>query len=86
MELKIKYLKNLERPWLIKREDGIYEQHSHMKKKKDAEKVLRLIEINKYPDNKAYKTAMQRLLTEEEFRSLNRKQKYVNINKGVKVR
>ncbi|MGO1580735.1 MAG: hypothetical protein ACTHWZ_04935 [Peptoniphilaceae bacterium] len=84
MVLEIKYLKNLERPWLIKRSDGEYSQHSHMKKKREAEKVKHLIEIKKYPENNIYKKAMQRLLTEEEFKSLNKKQRYININNKIR--
>ncbi|WP_138159615.1 hypothetical protein [Peptoniphilus catoniae] len=84
MVLEIRYLKNLERPWLIKRADGDYSQHSHMKRKKDVEKVKHLIEIKKYPDNKDQRIAMERLLTEDEFRSLNKRQRYININKGLR--
>lgn len=84
MVLEIRYLKNLERPWLIKRVDGEYSQHSHMRKKKDVEEVKHLIEIKKYPSNKDQRIAMQRLLTDDEFRNLNKKQKYININKGVR--
>lgn len=53
-----------------------------MKTKKDALKVKELIELNKYPNNKEYQTAVQRLLTAEEFRNLKRKPHYININKG----
>lgn len=52
--------------------------------KKDAEIVRRLIDRNKYPYNKKYKLAMQRILTEEEFKKLNKKQRYYNVNKGVR--
>lgn len=45
--------------------------------KKDAENVRRLIDGNKYPYNKKYKIAMQRILTEEEFKKLNKKQRYI---------
>ena len=83
MDLSIKYLSKLERPWLIKREGGKYEQHAHMHTKKDALKVRQLIDNNKYPYNKDYKTAIQRLLTEEEFKKLNKKQRYYN-KQGVK--
>ena len=82
MKLSIKYKpKCFERPWLIKREGGAYKQHAHLKTKKDAEKVRRLIDIGKYPYNKDFKIAMQRLLTEEEFKKLDKKSRYVNYSK-----
>ena len=51
---------------------------------KDAENVRRLIDSNKYPYNKKYKIAMQRLLTEEEFKKLRKKQRYYNVGKKIK--
>ena len=84
MELTIKYYPKLpKRKWLLKREGGAYEQHAHFLCKKDAENVRRLIDGNKYPYNKKYKIAMQ-ILTEEEFKKLNKKQRYFNVNKGIK--
>lgn len=85
MKLSIKYKpKCFDRPWLIKREGGEYSQHAHLKSKKDAEKVRRLIDIGKYPYNKDFKIAMQRLLTEEEFKKLDKKSRYVNYSKFSK--
>ncbi len=55
-----------------------------MRKKRDVEEVKHLIEIRKYPNNKDQRIAMQRLLTDDEFRNLNKKQKYININKGIR--
>ena len=84
MKLSIKYLPKLERPWLVKRVDGQYHQHAHMFTKKDAQKVRQLIDQQKYPYCKAYKTAMQRILTEEEMKHLKKKQRYYNPQKGRK--
>lgn len=78
MNLKIEKYDNFERPFLLKREDGKYEQHCHFKTRKEAENVKHLIEINKYPRCKCEKDAMKRLLNEEEFKKLNKKQKYHN--------
>lgn len=83
IKLSIKYLEGLERPWLLKREHGEYEQHAHFYTRKDAEKVRRLIDCDRYPYCKEYRIAMQRILTEEEFKKLNKKQRYFNVNKGV---
>lgn len=85
MKLTIKYYPKLaERKWMLIREGGAYEQHAYFLCKKDAEIVRRLIDRNKYPYNKKYKIAMQRILTEEEFKKLDKKQRYYNVNKGVR--
>lgn len=73
-----------DRPWLIKREDGSYEQHAHMHTKKDALRVRQIIDAGKYPYCREYKTAVQRLLTEEEFKRLHKKQRYINPQRGPK--
>lgn len=79
MKLSIRYLKKCQpRPWLIKREGGTYRQHAHMLTRKDALTVRRLIDQGKYPYSSDYKIAMQRLLTEEEFKKLDKKQRYHN--------
>ena len=70
-----------ERPWLIVREGGEYSQHAHLRTKKEALKVRNLIDRWVYPYNKNYKTAIQRLVTEEEFKSLDKKDRYFNRRK-----
>lgn len=72
-----------DRPWLIKREGGSYDQHAHMHTKKDALRVRQIIDAEKYPYCKEYKTAVQRLLSEEEFKKLHKKQRYFNSQRGL---
>lgn len=84
MQLTIKYIDDYERPWLIKREHGEYEQHAHCFTKKDAEKIRTLIDCNKYPHRKEYRFAVQRLLTAEEFKKLKKKDRYYNVNNGAR--
>ena len=84
MKLSVIHYPKMERQWLLKREYGTYEQHAHFFTKKEAIQCRRLIDSNKYPRQKKYLIAMQRLLTEDEFRQLNRKPRYININKGIK--
>ena len=84
LKLTIEYIKGYERPWLLKREDGEYNQHAHFYTKKEAEKVKNLIEVNRYPKNKDQKYAMQKILTENEFKKLCKKDRY--FNPGVKRR
>lgn len=79
LELTIRLLnEDFERPWLLKRENGEYSQHAHFETKKDAKRVAHLINIEKYPTNKKEKYAMQRILTEEEFKKLDKKDRYFN--------
>lgn len=84
MNLSIIHTPKLERPYLLKREYGKYSQHAHFYNKKMVEKCRRLIDYNIYPYSKEFKIAMQRILTEEEFKKLNKKQRYFNVNKGAK--
>lgn len=85
MKLSIKFKPKCEqRPWLLVRVGGDYEQHAHFTTKKDAIYVRHLIDINKYPYNNEYKIAMKRLLNEEEFKNLDKKQRYYNSNRGVR--
>lgn len=85
MKLDIKYKPTCkERPWLIVRAGGEYEQHAHMHTKKEAMLVRNIIDRWVYPYNKNLKIAVRRLLTEEEFKSLDKKQRYFNSNKELK--
>lgn len=85
MKLTIRYYPKLpKRKWMLIREGGAYEQHAHFLCKKDAIYVRRLIDRNKYPYNKKYKLAMQRILTEEEFKKLRKKPRYYNVGKKIK--
>ena len=82
MKLSIKFKQRCdERPWLLVRVGGKYEQHAHLKSKRDAIRIRNLIDAGKYPYCKDYKIAMQRLLTEEEFKSLDKKLRYFNPSK-----
>lgn len=84
MKLSIYYYPKMNRAWLLKREQGSYAQHAHFYTKKEALECRKLIDCKRYPREDKYKIAMKRLLTEEEFKSLNKKQRYCNVNKGLK--
>lgn len=82
MKLTIKYKpKCQERPWLVARVGGKYEQHAHMHTKKEAKLVRNIIDMWMYPYNKNLKIAVKRILTEEEFKSLDKKQRYFTQTK-----
>lgn len=79
MKIIIKYKPCCEeRPWLVVRENGEYNQHAHLRTKQEALKVRNIIDRWIYPYNKNYKIAVKRLLTEEEFKSLDKKDRYIN--------
>ena len=84
MNLSIIHYPKMKRCWLIKREYGEYEQHAHFYTKEEALICRKLIDSNKYPRQKKYIVAMKRLLTDKEFSKLQKKQRYFNIQKGVK--
>ena len=75
-QIKIKHLENLHRPWLIYREGGRYDQHAHCETKEDAQRIKKLIACRRYPQKPRHRIAVERLLTEEEIRQLNRKPRY----------
>lgn len=84
MNIQIRYIEGYERPWLIKRVNGKYEQHAHMRCHRDAVKVRNCINNKRYCKDKDIFNALRRLLTDKEFRELNRKEKYYKNNNGVK--
>lgn len=73
MKLSIVYFPRLNRKWLLKREGGAYEQHAHFFTKKEAVECRKLIEAEKFPRQKKYRIVMARILTDEEFKRLNKK-------------
>ncbi|WP_299034133.1 hypothetical protein [uncultured Anaerococcus sp.] len=70
MKLSIYHYPKMERKWLLKREHGKYKQHAHFYTKKEAEQCRKLIDANIYPREEKYKIAMQRILTEKEFKKI----------------
>ena len=83
MKLSIIHFPKMARCWLLKRENGEYRQHAHFYTKKEAELCRKLIDRRKYPREKKYIYPMQRILTDEEFKNLQKKQRYFNPQKGV---
>jgi hypothetical protein len=68
----------------VNRED--YKAHAHFADIKGALECINLISRGLMPKSRYYQTACKRLLTEEQYNGLveRRKEKYININKGVK--
>ncbi len=63
-----------------------YEIHSHFDNESGARKCIDLINRGLQPRSRYFKKAAVRLIGEEEYNGLveTRKEKYVNVNKGVK--
>lgn len=69
MKLSIRYKPRCyDRPWLIKRVNGKYGQHAHMRRKKDAVKLRNLLDKNLMPYSEEFKIAARRLLSEKEYK------------------
>lgn len=84
MKLSIKYYPKMERAYLLKREHGEYSQHAHFYTRKEAIKCRNLIDSMTFPRDKKYVIAMKRILTESEFKALNKKPRYYCVNKGCR--
>ena len=81
MKLSIRYKPRCyDRPWLVKRVNGKYGQHAHMRRKKDAVKLRNLLDKNLMPYSEEFKTAAKRLLSEKEYKNLEN-----SSNKALKV-
>lgn len=70
------------RHYIIKRKNGEYSQHSHFDSRQGCEKLLRLITKQTMPNDQYFRTAAKRILSDDEFESLqmHKKQQYYNHN------
>ena len=84
IELDIEVYDNFTKPYLLKRVDGTYEQHCHFENKQDALDCIHIIQNGLSPKNKKQAKQLKRLLTDEEFKRLNKKEKYYNQNYCMK--
>ena len=62
------------------------EKHTHFKNKHGARKFLYLMNNRLMPESPYFVESARRVLTEDEFKNLKvrRKQKYCNVNRGVR--
>ena len=78
-------IKQNSRGYILIRENGDYEQHAHLKDEATCHTLIKLIKNNKLPTSSYLRGSCIRLLDEEEYAMLKeKKQKYYNVNKGVK--
>ena len=74
------------RDFVVINELGDYAAHAHFKSETGARDCIRLINKGLLPRNEYYRKACKRLLFEDEYNRLieRSKEKYINVNKGVR--
>ena len=78
-------IKRNSRGYIIIRLDGEYDNHSHVTTLNGCRLLISLIRQNRLPTSKYLQESARRLLTDEEYKTLRqKKQRYVNVNKGVR--
>lgn len=58
--------------------------HSHFSKHKTATTCKKMIERGVMPNNTYMQESCRRLIGDKQYKQLKKKQRYININKGVK--
>ncbi|MDB4302116.1 hypothetical protein N9924_00975 [bacterium] len=75
--------------WIVKRIGYEYSYHAHIKNKKSCVLLIDLIHKNRMPKSTWLKGSVKRLLTEPEYKEFtrvcDRKQKYHNVQRGVRI-
>ena len=85
LQIQFDIIKDSSRGYIVKRIDGDYEQHAHVSTLNGCRLLINLIHKGMMPTSKYLQDSARRLLTEEEYKSLRqKKQRYVNVNKGMK--
>jgi hypothetical protein len=71
--------------YIVSRVEGEYSQHAHVSTMNGCRLLIKFIHENKLPTSKYLQDSCRRLLTEEEYAKLRpKKQRYHNVNKGVR--
>lgn len=72
--------------YIVTNNEREYDSHSHFYNESGARKCVDLINRGLQPRSRYFKKAAVRLIGEEGYKGLveTRKEKYININKGVK--
>jgi len=85
MDIKLSIIKQ-HGSYIVRRVDGEYKQHAHISSMSGCRLLIRFIRQNRLPTSKYLQGSCRRLLTEEEYSQLRpKKQRYHNINKGVRT-
>jgi len=79
------YIKRTSRDYIVIRKNGEYSQHAHISTINGCNRLIYLIDNNLLPTSKYLQDSCRRLLTEDEYTKLKqKKQRYYNVNKGVR--
>jgi len=78
--------KKVQKGYIVYRKQGTREQHAHFNSKHSAMEFIKLMNKKLLPRSDYYKASAKRVLTEDEYNRLKTevKQKYVNVNRGIK--
>ena len=72
--------------YIVSRADGEYSMHAHVSTMNGCRLLIRFIHTNRLPASKYLQGSARRLLTEDEYSQLKaKKQRYVNVNRGVRA-
>ena len=85
MDIKLSIIKQ-HGSYIVSRVDGEYPMHAHISTMNGCRLLIRFIHTNRLPTSKYLQGSARRLLTDEEYSQLKpSKQRYCNVNKGVRV-
>ena len=71
--------------YIVRRVDGEYKQHAHISSMSGCKTLISLIRQDKLPTSKYLQGSCRRLLTDDEYARLKpKRQRHININKGVR--
>ena len=72
--------------YIVSRVDGEHSQHAHISTMNGCQLLIRFIHTNRLPTSAYLQGSARRLLTDDEYKQLRpKKQRYVNVNKGVRA-
>ena len=85
MDIKLEIVKQ-HGGYIVSRVDGEYSQHAHVSTMNGCQLLIRFIRQNRLPTSTYLQGSARRLLTDEEYSQLRpKKQRYHNVNKGVRA-
>ena len=84
-DIRFDIIPDSNRGYIVRRVGGEYSQHSHISTINGCRKLINLIQLGLLPTSRYLQVSCSRLLTEEEYKVLKqKKQRYININKGIR--
>ena len=79
------YIRKNSHGYIVIRKNDSGFKHAHVSSMNGCRMLINLISARRLPTSKYLQVSCSRLLTEEEYRGLRqKKQRYVNVNKGVR--